>query len=266
MYPTFTSARVTPARAFASLAFALGTMSVAACRDNAPVSPATPVSASPDRSSGNGAIPRPGASVFISWSVTDPVNNLQGPSYFQLRDSTYNTVLVPVIQDNSALDKNATLGKFTMELPAKGSYFLCETLAPSGYFPPTPNCKWFMATGGLTPQAVGTFVNNPTYSVYFNVTDPYGNPLPSTSFVVKREYYPNNDIHVSDNILPDRDPVTGKYFVVLPAQSWYVICQHDAPYGYDVPADNCSKVSFFPKPGIPVNGGTFVNKPWPVAR
>ena len=204
---------------------------------------------------------------IVTWSVTDPVNNLLGHAYFQLLDST-NTVIQPQIADNSALDKNATLGKFTMELPTHGSFFLCENLAPSGYIPPNPKCKWFWAVGGTNPQNVGTWVDTPTYSMFFNVVDTYGKPLAGTKFVIKREYYYNSDIKVTDNIYPDRDPVTGKYFVVLPAQSWYTVCQTEAPYGYDAPKANagCYPIATWPKVGVPANAGTFVDTPWPVAR
>ena len=73
---------------------------------------------------------------------------------------------------------------------------------------------------------------------------------------------------MTDNIHPDRDPVTGKHFVVLPALGWYVLCQIEAPYGYDAPKANtgCSTVAFSPKVGLPLNGGAFVNTPWPVPR
>jgi hypothetical protein len=204
---------------------------------------------------------------FVTWSVTDPVNHPLSYAYFQLRDSTY-TVIQPQIGDNGALDKNATLGTFTMELPTHGGFYVCETLAPSGYVPPTPNCKWVWAVGGTNPQAVGTFVNAPTYSMYFNVVDTFGKPLAGTKFVIKREYYPYSDIKVTDNIYPDRDPVTGKYFVVLPAQSWYTVCQTEAPYGYDAPKVNagCYPIATWPKVGVPANAGTFVDTPWPVAR
>lgn len=205
---------------------------------------------------------------IVTWSVTDPVNNLLGYAYFQVRDSTYNTIIQPQVFDNGALDKNVTLGKFTMELPTHGGFYVCETLAPSGYIPPNPPCKWFNAVGGTTPQVVGTFIDAPTYSMYFNVVDTYGKPLAGTKFVIKRQYYVNNDIKVTDNIYPDRDPTTGKYFVVLPAQSWYTVCQTDAPWGYDAPTANagCYPIATWPKVGVPANAGTFVDTPWPVAR
>ena len=54
--------------------------------------------------------------------------------------------------------------------------------------------------------------------------------------------------------------------MILPGTGWYVVCQHDAPLGYDVPASNCSAVAVYPKLGIPANAGTFVDTPWPIAR
>jgi hypothetical protein len=203
---------------------------------------------------------------IVTWSVVDPVNNLVGGAWFQLYDST-NTV-IQQITDNSGKDLDGTPGKTQFELPTKGYYTVCEQLAPSGYFPATPSCKKFWASGGLNPQNVGTFVNNPTYSVYFNVTDLYGNPLANTKFVVKRAYYVGQDINVSDNFVPDRDPKTGKYFVIVPAAGYYVICQHEAPYGYDIPTVNggCYPYAANVKAGTPTNGGTFVDTPWPVPR
>jgi hypothetical protein len=202
---------------------------------------------------------------IVTWSVADPVGNLVGGAYFQLYDST-NTAIQ--IIDNTAKDLDPTPGKTKFELPTHGYYTVCEQLAPSGYFPSNPACKKFWATGGLNPQNVGTFVNNPTYSVYFNVTDQFGNPLAGTKFVVKRAYYIGQDIYATDNLFPDRDPKTGKYFVVVPASGYYVICQLEAPYGYDAPSVNggCYPYVADVKAGIPTNGGTFVDKPWPVAR
>jgi hypothetical protein len=155
-----------------------------------------------------------------------------------------------------------------MELPTHGGFYVCENLAPSGYIPSNPPCKWFLAVGRTNPQVVGTFVDAPTYSMYFNVVDTFGKPLAGTKFVIKRQYYVNSDIKVTDNIYPDRDPMTGKYFVVLPAQSWYTVCQTDAPYGYDAPTANagCYPIATWPKVGVPANAGTFVDTPWPVAR
>jgi hypothetical protein len=200
-----------------------------------------------------------------SWNVVDPVGNLLGNAYFQLHDST-NAVIASTF-DNGGFDQDPALGKWLAEHTVPGYYTLCETLAPSGFIPPNQACKKFLAKPGLLPQNLGNWVNTPTYSMYFNVQDPQGKPLGGTSFVIKRQYYtPQGDINVSDNIAPDRDPTTGKYFVILPAQGWYVVCQHDAPLGYDPPANNCYPIGTFPKVGIPANAGTFVDTPWPVAR
>jgi hypothetical protein len=200
-----------------------------------------------------------------TWSVVDPVGNLLGSSYFQLHDST--NAVIASFWDNGAVDLDNALGKFLKETPVTGQYTLCETLAPSGFVPPVQPCKWFLATGNFTPQNLGKWINTPTYSMYFNVQDPQGKPLGGTSFVIKRQYYtPQGDINVSDNIFPDRDPITGKYFVILPAQGWYVVCQHDAPLGYDPPAETCYPIATFPKVGVPANAGTFIDTPWPVAK
>jgi uncharacterized surface anchored protein len=201
-----------------------------------------------------------------AWSVVDPVGNLLGNAYFQLHDST-NTVIAS-FWDNSAQDQNLTAGKFIVEIAVPGYYTLCEALAPSGYVPPAQPCKKIYAAGGLTPYQLGNWVNTPIYSLYFNVTDTFAKALGGTSFVVKRQYYPLQDIHVSDNIMPDRDPKTGKYFVVLPAAGWYVVCQTSAPYGYDPPTLNagCYPIATSPLVGVPANAGTFIDTPWPVAR
>jgi hypothetical protein len=200
-----------------------------------------------------------------TWGVVDPVGNFLGNAYFQLHDST--NAVIASGWDNSAFDLDNSLGKFLRETPVPGKYTLCETLAPSGFVPPAQACKLFAASPYITPQNLGNWVNAPTYSMYFNVQDPQGKPLGGTSFVIKRQYYtPQGDINVSDNIAPDRDPTTGKYFVILPAQGWYVVCQHDAPLGFDPPANNCYPIATFPKVGVPANAGTFVDTPWPVAR
>ena len=202
-----------------------------------------------------------------SWGVIDPVGNLLGNAYFTLYDATLKVVANG--WDNGAgFDQDNTLGKF-LKQNASGSYTLCETLAPSGFVAQAPTCKVFTATPGFTPQNLGNFLNTPSYSMYFNVQDPQGHALGGTSFVIKRQYYtPQGDISVSDNIAPDRDPITGKYFVILPAQGWYVVCQHDAPWGYDPPSANagCYPIATYPKLGVPANAGTFVDTPWPVAR
>ncbi|HSQ30365.1 MAG TPA: hypothetical protein VLN49_10980 [Gemmatimonadaceae bacterium] len=201
-----------------------------------------------------------------AWSVVDPVGNLLGGAYFQLQDST-NTVIASSF-DNGGFDTDNTPGKWLTELTVPGYYTLCEVLAPSGYVLPKIPCKKFYALGGITAQQLGSWVNTPNYSMYFNVTDPYGNPLSGTQFVIIRQYYPKSNINVTDNIFPDRDPKTGKYFVVLPASGWYVVCQTTAPYGYDIPTTNggCYPIATNVQFGVPANAGTFVDKPWPVAR
>ena len=196
-----------------------------------------------------------------TWSVVDPVGNLLGGSYFVLSDSL--NVQTPVL-DDSPQDQDKAFGKFLKEFTQRGMYTLCETLAPSGYQLPIAPCKGIYAAPGLVKDQ-GKWVNAPNYSLYFNVTNTLGQPLSGTSFAVKRQYY-LNDILVSDNVAPDRDPITGKYFVILPAAGFYVVCQHDAPLGYDIPASNCSQIAVNPKLGIPANAGTFVDTPWPIAR
>ena len=198
-----------------------------------------------------------------TWSVVDPVGNLLGGSYFTLYDSL--NVQTPIL-DDSPQDQDKSFGNFLKEITAPGIYKLCETLAPSGYTLPAVPCKAISVSPGAI-QNQGKWVNTPNYSVYFNVTDPNGKPLSGTTFAIIRQYYSPN-MQVADNITLDRDPVTGKYFVILPAAGWYVICQHDAPYGYDVPTayGGCSPVGINVKLGVPANGGTFVDTPWPVPR
>ena len=202
-----------------------------------------------------------------TWGVVDPVGNPLGNAYFQLHDST--NAVIASGWDNSAFDLDNALGKFLRETPVPGYYTLCETLAPAGFVPPNQACKKFLATAYILPQNLGNWVNAPTYSMYFNVQDTQGHPLSGTSFVIKRQYYtPQGDISVSDNIIPDRDPTTGKYFVTLPAQGWYVVCQTVAPWGYDPPSVNagCYPIATYPKLGVPANAGTFVDTAWPVPR
>jgi len=198
-----------------------------------------------------------------TWSVVDPVGNPIGGAYFVLTDSA--NVQTPIL-DNSPQDQDNAFGKFLKELGVPGIYKLCEVLAPSGFTLPASPCKAISASSGAVKDW-GKWVNTPNYSLYFNVTNTLGQPLSGTSFAVKRQYY-LNDILVSDNIAPDRDPVTGKYFVILPGPGWYVVCQHDAPYGYDVPAANagCYPIATSPQLGVPANAGTFVDTPWPVPR
>ena len=198
-----------------------------------------------------------------TWSVVDPVGNPIGGSYFVLTDSL--NVQTPIL-DDSPQDQDKNFGKFLKEIASPGIYKLCETLAPSGFVLPASPCKMISAAAGF-PQDVGKWVNAPNYSLYFNVTDTFGKPLSGTSFAVKRQYY-LNDILVSDNVAPDRDATTGKYFVILPGPGWYVVCQHDAPYGFDPPTVNagCYPIATNPKLGVPANAGTFVDTPWPVAR
>jgi uncharacterized surface anchored protein len=198
-----------------------------------------------------------------AWTVVDPVGNLLGGSYFTLYDSL--NVQTPIL-DDSPQDQDPAFGKFLKEIAIPGIYKLCQTLAPSGYQLPAAPCKSIAASPGFI-QNQGKWVNTPNYSVYFDVTDPNGKPLSGTTFAILRQYYSPN-MQVADNITPDRDPVTGKYFVILPAAGFYVICQHDAPYGYDVPKANggCSPVALNVKLGVPANGGTFVDTPWPVPR
>ena len=204
---------------------------------------------------------------LASWGVVDPVGNPLGGAYFQIRDSTF-AVILSSSYDDSGFDLDNASGKWLKEFSARGLYYFCEGLAPSGWVPSTPACKGIYLAGGITPKALGNWVNNPTYSLYFNVTDPYGNPLSGTQFVIKRVNYPNNDIQVTDNFFPDRDATTGKYFVVVPAAGDYIVCQTTAPYGYDVPSVNggCYPYVASVKYGVPTNAGTFVDKPWPVAR
>jgi len=198
-----------------------------------------------------------------AWSVVDPVGNPLGGSYFVLTDSL--NVQTPVL-DDSPQDLDKTFGYFLKEFATPGQYVLCEVLPPSGYSLPVSNCKGMPAVPGAQ-QNWGKFVNAPNYSLYFNVTNTLGQPLSGTSFAVKR-VSPQGDILVSDNFAPDRDPATGKYFVIVPGAGLYVICQHDAPYGYDVPKANagCSPTVATVKLGIPTNAGTWVDTPWPIAR
>jgi Prealbumin-like fold domain len=202
-----------------------------------------------------------------SWSVVDPVGNLLGNAYFTLYNSSLQVVAAG--WDNAAaFDQDNAIGKFLTE-NASGSYTLCETLAPSGFIAQAPTCKVFQATPGFNPQSLGQFVNAPTYSVYFNVQDPQGNPLGGTKFLIQRAgYTPIGDIYITDNIMPDRDPTTGKYFVILPAAGDYIVCQQEAPWGYDPPSLNngCYPYVAHATAGKPVNLGTFVDTPWPVAR
>lgn len=204
---------------------------------------------------------------LASWGVVDPVGNSLGGAYFQIRDSTFAVVLAGSY-DNGGFDLDNASGKWLKEFSARGLYYFCEALAPSGWVPPTPSCKGVYLAGGITPSALGNWVNTPNYSMYFNVTDPYGNPLSGTQFVIKRVNYPNNDVSVTDNFFPDRDSKTGKYFVVAPAAGSYVVCQTTAPYGYDVPSVNggCYPYVADVKFGVPTNAGTFVDTPWPVAK
>ncbi len=197
-----------------------------------------------------------------TWSVVDPVGNLLGGSYFTLYDSL--NVNTPVL-DDSPQDQDKSFGKFLKEFTSPGMYKLCETLAPSGFTLPVSPCKGLPAVPGLI-QDQGKWVNTPNYSLYFNVTDPKGKPLSGTTFAILREHSPN--MQVADNVTLDRDPVNGKYFVILPAADFYVICQHNAPYGYDIPTayNGCSPVALNVKLGVPANGGTFVDTPWPVPR
>jgi len=198
-----------------------------------------------------------------SWSVVDPVGNPLGGSYFVLTDSF--KVQTPILDDGPQ-DLDKTFGYFLKELNVTGPHTLCETLPPIGYVLPVPNCYGIWAVTG-NQQNWGKFVNAPNYSLYFDVKDPNGKLLSGTTFAILQ---PNKlpNLPVADNITPDRDPVTGKYFVILPTAGFYVICQHDAPYGYDVPKVNggCSPVALTVKLGVPANGGTFVDTPWPVPR
>lgn len=201
-----------------------------------------------------------------SWSVVDPVGNLLGNAYFTIYDGNLKTVASG--WDNGAFDQDNALGKFLIQ-SASGSYTICESLAPSGFIAQAPVCKIFTATPGFTPQSLGKWVNNPTYSLYFNVQDPQGKPLGSTTFVIKRAgYTPQGDINVADNIMPDRDPTTGKYFVIVPAAGDYIVCQHDAPWGYDPPSVNagCYPYVAHVTAGKLANAGTFVDTPWPIAK
>jgi hypothetical protein len=202
-----------------------------------------------------------------SWSVVDPVGNLLGNAYFTLYDQ--NLKVVASGWDNGAgFDQDNALGMFLKE-NVSGNYTLCETLAPSGFIAQAPTCKLFQANPGFSPQNLGKFVNAPTYSLFFNVQDPQGKPLGSTTFVVKRAgYTPQGDINLADNIMPDRDPTTGKYFVIVPAAGDYVVCQYDAPWGYDPPSINagCYPYVAHVTAGKPASVGPFVDTPWLVAR
>ena len=81
-------------------------------------------------------------------------------------------------------------------------------------------------------------------------------------------YTPQGDIYVADNIMPDRDPTTGKYFVIVPAAGDYIVCQHDAPWGYDPPSVNagCYPYVAHVTAGKPASVGPFIDTPWPVAK
>ena len=198
-----------------------------------------------------------------AWSVVDPVGNPLGGSYFVLTDSL--NVQTPVL-DDSPQDLDKTFGYFLKELINTGPYMVCQVLPPSGYVLPVPNCRGIWAVTG-NQQNWGKWVNAPNYSLYFDVKDPNGKLLSGTKFAILQ---PNKlpNMHVADNVTPDRDPVTGKYFITLPTAGYYVICQEDAPYGYDIPTayDGCSPVALNVKLGVPANGGTFVDKPWPIPR
>ena len=141
-----------------------------------------------------------------AWSVVDPVGNPLGGSYFVLTDSL--NVQTPVL-DDSPQDLDKTFGYFLKEFAVQACTCCAKTLPPIGYTLPASNCRGNVAVPGKQ-ENWGKWVNTPNYSLYFNVTNTLGQPLSGTSFAVKREYY-LNDILVSDNIAPDRDPVTGKY-------------------------------------------------------
>ena len=197
----------------------------------------------------------------LDWTVVDVVGNWLYNATFQVFDSTNTAV---TISDNDAKDLNFNLGRFLKEQAAAGVYKVCETVPPSGFMLPAQPCTSVYAGGGIEP--VGDFVNRAPYSLSIHVTDTFNKPLAGTSFVVKRDGYPNLDINVTDNVAPDRDKKTGSYYVMVSGSGWYTVCQTNAPWGYDAPKLNGGCLSTFVSLGTPAGVGNFVDTPWPVAR
>jgi hypothetical protein len=86
------------------------------------------------------------------WQVTDGTvgadfhYNLIGPSTFTVVNALGGAPITVV--DNGVNDIDGNLGKVAVKLPAAGTYSICETVPPNGYWNAQPACKQVpVATG-----------------------------------------------------------------------------------------------------------------------
>ena len=102
------------------------------------------------------------------WQVTDGTVDanfypkLIGPSTFTVVNSIGGAVTTVV--DNGINDIDGTIGKVAVKLPSAGTFSICETVPPNGYWNAQPACKQIpLATG--EPAWAEYFVN-PEAQVY----------------------------------------------------------------------------------------------------
>jgi hypothetical protein len=92
-----------------------------------------------------------------SWKVEDGFGwGLIGPSTFHV--SLPGGGQADVVDNDPTIDEDPTLGSIRVTYPFGGSYTVCETVPPAGYWNANPACKQFTVTAGV-PADLGSFVN-----------------------------------------------------------------------------------------------------------
>ena len=193
----------------------------------------------------------------LLWKVVDEDDTLVPGATFVLTDSLNNKV---TMTDNGIYDGNKTGGMWQM-FAWPQTLKICETVAPPGYVLPAQPCITFVAKGGL-PTDLGKFVNTLVASIKIEVLSDKFLMIGPSSFKI---YGANTITMLDDNSPFDLYPKYGLLKVKLPAPGTYTVCQTSAPYGFDPATPACKPAVNVPY-GVPVWGGLFINKAWPVPR
>jgi hypothetical protein len=182
----------------------------------------------------------------MAWRVIDKWDNPVGGVMFKGTDAN---AKITVITDDGAGDLDDRQGYVEIDA-VPGTYELCQTAIPASHVFPagqTFSCVTRQMADGSVQMVPDTRLN-PLYSIHWRlkldglVDYPIGAGY--TSFEVKSLTNGGFSKIVHDNGAEDWDGTrAGEFATVLPAAGAYIVCQLNAPNGFQLSSPPCKRVS-----------------------
>jgi hypothetical protein len=157
------------------------------------------------------------------------------------------------VKDNSAFDKDTTLGIITVSAPTSALMKVC-LVGNTENFSFSPNAACNTVAGNTTKVNAGTLIMHVFPGVGLRMLNKSGNVIPGGTFTLTGPPGSGYSLTVSDGDANDRYVgVDGNSVVWVPAPGTYKWCETKAPMGYLIALPECGKVDLIWDFGIQVD-------------